>query len=391
MRSMDIVEPVLREDCYRILELPPGSSTEDVKQAYRDLVRVWHPDRFSDERLRQIAEQRLKEINLAYEALLTGTFDSPKVEPPTPEPTPTPKPALTRSRLVPFAWFGIAALVIATGIIVWKELPQKVESVANTSKPTNAPTNVVTESTPSNIPPVASFVPHSKVSVPQNDFVLKMNGAREYVTIPGPFLKLNPEALTIECWVFVQNGPGRNMSFLSKGDGNDVCSDRAFDLSWKKDDKGFQFEIFLEQCGYAIVRAPEAQNRWTHLAATYDFKTGWLTLHTNGVVAAMNSTDLITKRPLRGKRIRSSGYGMRIGGAPFPRTYSSGCIDEVRIWTKARTSQEIKREMNLRLNGNEAALVGYWDFDTADFSRMKNVQIEKNAPKLVLRSSVERH
>jgi len=33
------------DDCYRLLDLPPGSSPEEVKRAYRDLTKVWHPDR----------------------------------------------------------------------------------------------------------------------------------------------------------------------------------------------------------------------------------------------------------------------------------------------------------------------------------------------------------
>jgi hypothetical protein len=55
---------------YEILQLKPGASPLEIQQAYRDLVRVWHPDRFAhDPRLQKIAEQRLKEINTAYIAL----------------------------------------------------------------------------------------------------------------------------------------------------------------------------------------------------------------------------------------------------------------------------------------------------------------------------------
>ena len=55
---------------YQILDLEPGASPEEVKQAYRDMVKVWHPDRFgSDERLRAKAEGMQKEINLAFEQL----------------------------------------------------------------------------------------------------------------------------------------------------------------------------------------------------------------------------------------------------------------------------------------------------------------------------------
>ena len=55
---------------YEILQLRPGASPSQIQQAYRDLVRVWHPDRFAhDPRLQTIAEQKLKEINAAYIAL----------------------------------------------------------------------------------------------------------------------------------------------------------------------------------------------------------------------------------------------------------------------------------------------------------------------------------
>jgi len=55
---------------YQILGLNPGASEEEIKEAYRDLVNVWHPDRFSNNpRLRYKANQRMKEINMAYEKL----------------------------------------------------------------------------------------------------------------------------------------------------------------------------------------------------------------------------------------------------------------------------------------------------------------------------------
>jgi DnaJ domain len=53
---------------YRALGLQNGASKTEIKQAYRDLAKIWHPDRFSpaDERLRRKAEAKLQEINAAY-------------------------------------------------------------------------------------------------------------------------------------------------------------------------------------------------------------------------------------------------------------------------------------------------------------------------------------
>jgi TonB family protein len=59
-------------DC-RILEIEPGSSFEEIRQAYRDQTKVWHPDRFSNDiRLQKRAEEKLKQINLAYQRLCGG-------------------------------------------------------------------------------------------------------------------------------------------------------------------------------------------------------------------------------------------------------------------------------------------------------------------------------
>ena len=56
------------ERCFGILGLKPGASQEELTQAYRDLANVWHPDRFvGNPRLQKKAEERIKEINAAYE------------------------------------------------------------------------------------------------------------------------------------------------------------------------------------------------------------------------------------------------------------------------------------------------------------------------------------
>lgn len=58
-------------ESYRTLELDYGASPDEVRQGYKDMVRVWHPDRFyEDPRLRKKAEEKLKEINRAYGDLM---------------------------------------------------------------------------------------------------------------------------------------------------------------------------------------------------------------------------------------------------------------------------------------------------------------------------------
>lgn len=55
---------------YEMLGLKPGASEEEIKETYRDLVKVWHPDRFThDPELQKKAEEKLKEINQAYQEI----------------------------------------------------------------------------------------------------------------------------------------------------------------------------------------------------------------------------------------------------------------------------------------------------------------------------------
>lgn len=60
----------MERDSYRILGVRSDATEEEIRQAYHDLARVWHPDRFqSDPRLQQVAQERLREINAAYQAV----------------------------------------------------------------------------------------------------------------------------------------------------------------------------------------------------------------------------------------------------------------------------------------------------------------------------------
>ena len=68
-----------RDVCLRVLGLGPGASAQEIKAAYRDLAKVWHPDRFAhDPRLQQKAQEQLKEINEAYQRLVSGNFATPR-------------------------------------------------------------------------------------------------------------------------------------------------------------------------------------------------------------------------------------------------------------------------------------------------------------------------
>ena len=91
---------------YRLLELEPGASLDEIRESWRDLVQVWHPDRFRDNpRLHRKAEERIKQINLAYDALKNGR--SPDLLEPRPQPVYEPASHARRSQL-PDIWEALA-------------------------------------------------------------------------------------------------------------------------------------------------------------------------------------------------------------------------------------------------------------------------------------------
>jgi hypothetical protein len=57
-------------DPYAVLDVPPSASDEEIKKAYRELARKYHPDNYHNNPLADLAQEKMKEINEAYEAIL---------------------------------------------------------------------------------------------------------------------------------------------------------------------------------------------------------------------------------------------------------------------------------------------------------------------------------
>ncbi len=79
----------------------------------------------------------------------------------------------------------------------------------------------------------------------------------------------------------------------------------------------------------------------------------------------LNGTEVANRN--FGKDIHISTLPLRIGGSHEEEVQAhsnfAGQIDEVRIFNYARTPEEIQATMNTTLTGDEAGLVGYWNFD----------------------------
>lgn len=61
---------------YEVLEIKEGSSKEEIKRAYRELAKKYHPDQYGNNPLKDLAETKMREINEAYDYLMKNTSDS---------------------------------------------------------------------------------------------------------------------------------------------------------------------------------------------------------------------------------------------------------------------------------------------------------------------------
>ena len=56
-------------DPYQVLGVPETATDAEVRKAYLNLARKYHPDNYHDSPLADLAQEKMKEINAAYEQI----------------------------------------------------------------------------------------------------------------------------------------------------------------------------------------------------------------------------------------------------------------------------------------------------------------------------------
>lgn len=185
---------------------------------------------------------------------------------------------------------------------------------------------------------------------------LLFDGANDFVEIPeNASIRLGQnDPLTVEFWVYLSSRAHDWIKLFTKW-GRGLGEDDEFAICI------YQNHTF----GFANTGAtgvgsnePLPTDTWCHVAFVWN--TG-----ENDYRIYMNGEPVLTN-PVNPAALRMTGEPLRIGTDGHHNQWFVGRIDEIRIWNVSRSAEEIERDMNRPLSGNEAGLVGYWNLDEGE-------------------------
>ncbi len=188
--------------------------------------------------------------------------------------------------------------------------------------------------------------------VPDEERALSFDGSNDHL-IRNAVRDHFSEEITVEFWIR-RSGMGyqRIFSYLPEQAGN------GFSIS--VDENRFQVQL-----GEASVTGGSLErDNWHHIAVTWQGADGRTKIFKDGNTLLSGTLAQGERLAERGSLLLGAGLD-RIGDATrvVNDEAFAGRLDDVRIWHDSRAQEDIQREMNKHLTGDEAGLVAYWRFD----------------------------
>ncbi|MGE0076220.1 MAG: MBG domain-containing protein [Bacteroidales bacterium] len=176
----------------------------------------------------------------------------------------------------------------------------------------------------------------------QTDNALNFDGSNDYVVVADNDALDLTTNYTIEAWINPTSF-NEGMGIVSKYQDSE---DNGYFLRF-----GWESNPAIQFDGYYTATGLITLGKWYHIAAVND--NGTRHLYLNGTEQSLTSG---------GEGVVANTSALRIG-SDYSERYFNGSIDEVRIWSTARSQSDIIASMATTLAGTETNLVAYYNFN----------------------------
>lgn len=211
------------------------------------------------------------------------------------------------------------------------------------------------------------IVPHT-LPCHLNDPSLLFDGVDDFVDVPAGTASF-AAGITMEAWVYLDNPAEASVERAIFSEKRPGADDVQFTIKVNDADHKLEAGFYVQGADWFTAKMATGlpQNRWTHVAATYDGH--FVRVYVDGT-PAVQSADFNRALP----NVNHGWYiGRRHDIGPAGSLWK-GRIADVRLWSNVRTQAQIAEQIAARLTGREVGLVGYWPLDngtTKDLSPAK--------------------
>lgn len=211
------------------------------------------------------------------------------------------------------------------------------------------------------------------------DSALHLDGNNSYVEIiDSNILNTINQKITVTAWIRPIAFPNKYVSIVYKGDKRTPEIDNRSFALFLRSNGAIQFAFSPKGQGERYIFSHSGAvslNEWTHIAGVIDTENNIMQLYIYGLEVGSNGFNW-------NPEIYESKLPLRIGHAHETEieTLSTfiGQIDDVSVWNKALTSNEIQNSIENKLRGNEDGLVAYWNFDKKNVSIITDISQNNN-------------
>ncbi len=199
---------------------------------------------------------------------------------------------------------------------------------------------------------VSSGAMLTRLTAPGN--AMSLDGSDDYVDLNAGIIELAQADFTLEAWIQTS---GTGQAIITSNDG---------DSSWGQGEKTFYLDangrVYFVGWGNGYIQGatPANDGDWHHVAVVWDYAAGSGKIYLDGEDDTASSSYAANNANNAGDTLKLAFPNYNNGEAP---NYFNGRLDEVRIWSSARSQAEIQANMSTTVGSFETGLLAYYRFD----------------------------